>query len=154
MVIKYIKRAPILAESLAQRGTYGLVVSMQRRNVGWIGGAATLVLLASVAIADAAEVGVCSLVAKPANFDHQTVTLEGTARVVKETTSRQGNDYTTFKLEDRSGCGAVNIFTWGHPKLSNGDHVRVQGVFVTVHHQDRRVFYNEVEATKLTSVPR
>ena len=127
---------------------------MQRRNVGWIGGAATLVLLASVAIADAAEVGVCSLVAKPANFDHQTVTLEGTARVVKETTSRQGNDYTTFKLEDRSGCGAVNIFTWGHPKLSNGDHVRVQGVFVTVHHQDRRVFYNEVEATKLTSVPR
>jgi hypothetical protein len=33
------------------------------------------------------------------SFDHKTVTLQGTATAVKETTSRRGNDYTTFKLQ-------------------------------------------------------
>ena len=70
------------------------------------------------------------------------------------TISRQGNDHTLFLLQDPGGCGAVNIFTWGHPKLSNGDHVRVEGVFETVHHQDRSVFYNQVEATKVVVVPK
>ena len=102
----------------------------------------------------AAEVGLCSLVAKPANFDRQAVTLQGTATAVKKTTSRQGNNYTLFKLEDPRGCGAVNIFTWGHPKFSNGDHVRVEGVFETVHHQDRSIFYNQVEATKVVPLPK
>ena len=82
------------------------------------------------------------------------VTLQGTATAVKKTTSRQGNNYTLFKLEDPRGCGAVNIFTWGHPNFSNGDHVRVEGVFETVHHQDRSVFYNQVEATKVVPFPK
>ena len=81
-----------------------------------------------------------TFVAKPANFDRQAVTLQGAATAVKKTTSRQGNNYTLFKLEDPRGCGAVNIFTWGHPKFSNGDYVRVEGVFETVHHQDRSIF--------------
>ena len=36
----------------------------------------------------------------------------------------------------------------------NGDQVRVDGVFETEHHQGRYTFHNEVEATKVTSVPR
>ena len=86
-------------------------------NIGLIAGAATLALLGSAAIPIAAEVGLCSLVAKPANFDRQAVTLQGAATAVKKTTSRQGNNYTLFKLEDPRGCGAVNIFTWGHPQI-------------------------------------
>jgi hypothetical protein len=126
----------------------------QRGNMGLIGGAAIVVLLGSAAIPNAAEVGLCSLVAKPANFDRQAVTLHGTATAVKESTSRQGNNYTLFELQDPGGCGAVNVFTWGRPKLSNGDHVRVDGVFETVHHQDRSIFYNQVEATKVVLLPR
>ena len=79
-------------------------------------GATTLGLLTSVA-ANGADIALCSIVEKPANFNHQSVTLQGTALGVKETTSHRGNDYTTFKLQDPSGCGAVNIFTWGHPAL-------------------------------------
>jgi hypothetical protein len=101
-----------------------------------------------------AEVGLCSLVAKPANFDLQPVTLQGKATAQEEKTSNQGNNYTLFKLQDPGGCGAVNIFTWGHPKLSNGDDVRVEGVFETIHHQDRSIFYNQVEATKVIPLPR
>jgi hypothetical protein len=109
-------------------------------------------LLSCVAVTKAAEVGVCAIVDKPASFDHQTVTLKGTVTALKETTSRRGNDYTTFKLQDPSGCGAINIFTWGHPTLSNGDQVRVDGVFETEHHQGRYTFYNEIEAAKVTEI--
>ena len=122
---------------------------MRRRKIGVIGRVATLALLASGAGADAAEVAICTLVTKPANFDRQAVTFQGTATTVKKTTSRRGNDYTLFKLQGPRDCGTVDVFMWGHPKLGNGDHVRVEGVFESVHHQDRSVFYNQVEATKV-----
>ena len=64
---------------------------------------------------------------------------------LKETTSHRGNDYTTFKLQDPTGCGALSVFTWGHPTLSNGNHVQVEGTFETEHHQGQYTFYNELE---------
>src|SRR6478672_3108448 len=118
---------------------------MQRRKAGVIGQAATLALLASVASLDAADVAICSLVAKPSNFDRQVITFQGTATAVKKTTSRRGNDYTLFKLQGPGGCGTVDVFIWGDPKLSDGDRVRVEGVFETVHHQDQLVFHNQIE---------
>jgi hypothetical protein len=116
-------------------------------------GATTLVLLTSVA-AHGADIAICSIAEKPASFNHQNVTMQGTPLGVKETTSHRGNDYATFKLQDPSGCGAVTIFTWGHPALKNGDQVRAEGVFETEHHQDSYTFHNELEATRVTSVPR
>ena len=113
--------------------------------------AATFVwLLSAAAVGNAADVPICSIIAKPTSFDHQNVSLQGTIAGLKETTSRKGNDYTTFKLQDPSGCGALNIFTWGHPTLTNGDRVRVVGIFETEHHQGQYTFYNEVEATKVS----
>lgn len=105
-------------------------------------------------ITNAAEATICQLVAKPASFDHQNVTVQGSVAALRETTSRAGNDYTTFKLQDQGGSCAISIFTCGHPALSNNDHVRVDGVFETEHHQGRYTFYNEVEATKVTPLPR
>jgi hypothetical protein len=99
-------------------------------------------------VAKAADVSIHSIVSSPSSFDHQTVTLQGTAVAVKETTSQRGNDYTTFKLQD--GGDSVSIFTWGHPPLGNGDHVQIEGVFEREHHQGRYTFYNEIEATKVT----
>jgi hypothetical protein len=79
-------------------------------------GATTVVLVTSAA-ANAGDVAIFSIVDRPTGFDHQNITLQGTAVGVKETTSHRGNDYTTFKLQDPSGCGGVNIFTWGHPRI-------------------------------------
>jgi hypothetical protein len=126
---------------------------MQQSQNRTLTGAVIYALLAFTSNVGAADIGVCPIVAKPANFDHQTVTLQGTVTALKETTSHRGNDYTTFKLEDPGGCGAVAIFSWGHPPLNNGDHVRVEGLFETEHHQGRYTFYNEVEATRVTTVP-
>lgn len=127
---------------------------MQKNEMRLCASAVIAALLTSAAPpTKAAEAGVCSIIAKPVNFDHQAVTLQGTVTALKETTSRRGNDYTTFKLQDPSGCGALEIFAWGHPALSNGDQVRVDGTFETEHHQGHYTFYNEVQATKVTAVP-
>src|SRR5262252_11219551 len=92
-------------------------------------------LLFTVDVTTAAEVTVHAVVVNPKSFDHQTLTLQGTAAAVKETTSHRGNAYTTFKLQDPSSSDSISIFTWGHPPLTNGDHVRVDGTFETVHRQ-------------------
>lgn len=113
-----------------------------------------VLVLSAVAVGNTAEVPICSIIAKPTSFDHQNVSLDGTVSSLKETTSHRGNEYTTFKLQDPSGCGALSVFTWGHPTVSNGDEVRVEGVFETEHHQGQYTFYNEVEATKVNTVSR
>ncbi len=116
--------------------------------------AATMILLLLLISAVAAEDSICEIATKPTTFDHRNVVLQGAAINLKETTSHRGNDYTTFALQDPSGCGVVKIFTWGHPRLNEGDRVRVEGVFETEHHQGRYTFYNEVEATKVVAEPR
>jgi hypothetical protein len=83
-------------------------------------------LLASGARADAADVAICSLVAKPSNFDRQAITFQGVATGVKKETSRRGNGYALFKLQGTERCGSIDVFIWGHPKLSDGDHVRLR----------------------------
>jgi hypothetical protein len=70
-----------------------------------------VLFLATIAVCNAAGTPVCSVIAKPTSFDHENVSLEGTVASLKETTSRRGNDYSTFKLQDPSGCGALSVFT-------------------------------------------
>ena len=83
---------------------------------------ATTLCLLGAPVSNAADAGVCAIIAKPAAFDHQSVTLQGSVSALKETTSRRGNDYTTFKLQDPSGCGAVTIFTWGRARVGFESH--------------------------------
>jgi hypothetical protein len=125
---------------------------MLEKRLALLAGTAAFALISSV-VTNAAEIGVCQLAAKPVSFDHQNVTLQGNVSALRETTSRAGNDYTTFKLRDQGGSCAVDIFTWGHPPLANNSRVRVDGVFETEHHQGRYTFYNEVQATKVDPVP-
>jgi hypothetical protein len=110
-------------------------------------------VLSTPATCAAADEAICSIEKKPQEFDHKSITLKGTPVNVKETTSRRGNDYTTFKLQDAAGC-AVSIFTWGHPTLTTCDQVSVEGVFETEHHQGRYTFYNEIQATKVACLPK
>jgi hypothetical protein len=112
---------------------------------------ALIIILLTPFYANAADVSVCSITQNPKGYDHQTVTLEGAAISLRQTTSRRGNDYSTFKLQSRDGC-ALDVFTWGHPTLSGGQQVRVEGEFETEHHQGRYTFYNELQAMKVTPI--
>jgi hypothetical protein len=121
-------------------------------------GAYTFVLAMALVINEpfscaAADDLICSIVKKPQDFDHKGVSLKGAPVNVKETTSRRGNDYTTFNLQDAAGC-TVKVFTWGHPTVSACDQVNVDGVFETEHHQGRYTFYNEIQANKVACLPR
>ena len=104
-------------------------------------------------VAFAAEVPVKALISNPAQFDGQTVTLQGTAIMVKATTSSRGNAYTTFQVNDATGA-AVRVFTWGHPGLKDGQPVEVVGVFQRVKRVGRYTFYNEVEARSVRPLSR
>jgi hypothetical protein len=101
---------------------------------------------------DAADEPVCSLERNPQGFDQRALTLHGTIVELNETTSQRGNNYTTFKLQDPSGC-AVKVFMWEHPKLSNGDCVTAEGIFEAEHHEGRYTFRNELQGREITSIP-
>ena len=92
------------------------VLPMRRGKIGVIGRVATLALLASGAGANAAEVAICSLVTKPANFDRQAVTFQGTATAVKKpprggvTTIRYSNCKALVTAAPlMCSCGATQI---------------------------------------------
>jgi hypothetical protein len=118
---------------------------MQCKKVELIGVTALLLLTSVVANANDS---VCAIERQPRDFDKHNVTLEGSVTDLNETTSRKGNDYTTFRLKDPSGC-RVKIFKWGHPAISDGEQVWVEGKFETETHNGPYIFYNEVRAEKI-----
>jgi uncharacterized protein YdeI (BOF family) len=125
---------------------------MLKKGSRLVSGLAVVTVLASVNCYAANTV--CSVTANRVSFDHKNVTLQGTAIMVRETTSRRGNDYTTFKLHDPNGACDINVFIWGHQTLTNGDRVQVDGVFETEYHQGQYTFYNEVESTNVAPLSR
>jgi hypothetical protein len=109
--------------------------------------------LLSSSNANTAGATVCAVVADPSNFDRQAVALDGVVTSLRETTSQRGNDYTTFRLQGANGCGAVTIFTWGHPALTDAASVHVDGLFETEHHAGKYIFHIRGQAgTSITPV--
>jgi len=99
--------------------------------------------LAASTAALAAELTVSQLLANPAAFAGQHVTVSGTAQYVRPRTSRKGNDYETFSLCEQ---GCVNVFTWGHPHVREGQRLTVNGTFEAVKHVGRYTFHDEIDA--------
>jgi|ERR1700733_8708431 hypothetical protein len=95
----------------------------------------------------AADDGVCAVANNHAKFDHHNVVLTGKISTLKETASKAGNDYTTFKLED--GNCFLEIFSWGHCPIASGGNIQVEGVFEVETHQGKYTFYDEVQATSV-----
>jgi hypothetical protein len=113
-----------------------------------------VVLLSLTTIVAAGETNVCRVSANPSGFDHQQLTLEGIAAGLRKGTSRSGRKDVTFLLTSPAGCGGVIVYAQQPPTLSNGDHVKVEGIFETQHRRDGLTFFNEMQATKITTLPR
>jgi hypothetical protein len=71
-----------------------------------------------------------------------------------KSTSRSGRKDMTFLLRSPVGCGGVIVYAQEPATLSNGDHLQVEGVFETEHRRDGSTFHNEMQATKITTLPR
>jgi hypothetical protein len=111
----------------------------------------TLSILLSALIVHAGATTVKAILENPSRYDGQEVTISGKASSVKPTTSRKGNDYMTFQVTDSSGAG-VTVFTWGHPTITSGSVVRVTGTFQRVKRVGRRIFYNQIDANRVSLV--
>src|SRR6516165_8160947 len=116
---------------------------------------ATLVALpALISTLDAAETNVCTVSANPSGFDHRQLTLEGIVAGLNKSTSRSGRKQMTFLLRSPVGCGGVIVFAEGPATLSNGDRLQVEGIFEMERRRDGSTFHNELQATKITTLPR
>jgi hypothetical protein len=86
---------------------------------------------------------VSHLAAHPSEYDRQHVGVTGKVENIQLKTSQRGNAYEVFKVCDKV---CVRVFTWGHPKLSEGQSKTVHGTFAAVKHVGADTFYNEIEA--------
>jgi hypothetical protein len=104
---------------------------------------------------EAAETDVvCKLSAEPLKFDHQLLTIEGIVSWLKKTTSRSGRKEMTFYLTSLRGCGGVIVYSQGPATWAQGDHLQVEGTFEIEHRREGIIFHNEVQATKIVTLPR
>jgi hypothetical protein len=83
-----------------------------------------LISLASPSVA-AAEITVSQLLADGLAFDGH-VTVSGTAQSVKPVNSPLGHEYETFRLREQS---CVKVFAVGHPHITEGERITVNGNF-------------------------
>lgn len=110
-----------------------------------IGITLTLALLATPVPAPAAPAPakIADILANPGSFDGQRLSLSGTIAKLAEKTSRRGNDYTTFDLCDGTPC--IHVYSYGHPKLANGQTLTVSGRFFADKHVGSADFKNELD---------
>jgi hypothetical protein len=83
------------------------------------------VLLTLISTLDAAETNVCTVAANPSGFDHRQVTLKGIVAGLSKSTSRSGHKQMT-----------------------------VEGIFEMERRRDGSTFHNEMQAMKITTMPR
>jgi hypothetical protein len=79
----------------------------------------------------------------PSAYDGQHVEVTGKVGGLRETVSRKGNPYATFSLCSER---CIHVFTFGSPRISNGQTITVHGTFESVKHQGEYMFYNEIDA--------
>jgi hypothetical protein len=87
---------------------------------------------------------IAAVLANPTAFDGQHLSVSGTIAKLAQKTSRRGNDYTTFDLCDGTSC--VHAYSYGHPKLANGQTLTVNGKFFADKHVGSLDFKNELDA--------
>ena len=93
----------------------------------------------------AEKVPLQDILSNPDKYDGQGVSVQGKASKINPRTSKKGNDYMTFTLRDELGKG-MNIFSFGHPPILDGQKVTVTGIYQKVKKVGKYTFYNEIEA--------
>ncbi len=88
------------------------------------------------------------ILSNPDKYDGREVTIQGKAAKIKPRTSKKGYDSTTFTLKDESGK-IMNIYTKGHPLITEGQKVTVTGIYQKLKMVGRKTFHNEVEARNI-----
>lgn len=105
--------------------------------------AAMFAIPAVSALPASAADSIDAIVANPSHYDGNGVDVTGTAKDVRARTSKKGNEYETFQV-CQTQC--VNVYSFGHPAVANGQTVRVQGSFVADKSMGSFEIKNEIDA--------
>jgi hypothetical protein len=107
--------------------------------------ALSALLVFSLALAEKATVA--AIAKDPAKFDNKVVTVPGKVAHFEARTSKAGNKYFTFTLEE----GKAHIAVYGHGELNpmpkNGDKVEATGIFAKERKSAGRTYSNELDVS-------
>lgn len=101
----------------------------------------------------ARELKILTILANPIVYDSAGVIVEGKVWDLRFDTLREKDveiPYTHFKLADRDG-NFVNVFALGDIPVTEGDTVKVLGVYRREYKTESYSFINEIEAKKIES---
>jgi hypothetical protein len=100
----------------------------------------------------AMELSIVNLLATPTAYDSAGVIVEGKVWDLKFDKLEQQIDtpYTSFKLADKDG-NYINVFASGHLPVSEGELVKVTGIYRREFQTESYKFVNEIEAEKVES---
>jgi hypothetical protein len=90
---------------------------------------------------------VADLLSHTRAFDGKLVCLKGRTATLFRKTSRAGNAYYTFWLND--GESKVRVFKFGVPETSEGEESEACGRFASEKHVSGRIFFDELSAEVL-----
>jgi hypothetical protein len=108
-----------------------------------------LVLFAASALAARADlVTVKDLLAEPDKWHGRAVVVTGGVGKLEARTSKRGNPYYTFLLND--GMQSVTVFSYGTPEVRDGSRVQVEGTFLKIKRVGQYTFHNQVDARRIS----
>lgn len=87
------------------------------------------------------------LLGAPDKWHGQPVVLSGEVTRLEPRVSQRGNAYFTFQLVDETG--AVRVFSYGTPEVSDGQRVQVEGIFHKIKRVGTYTFENQVDAKRI-----
>ena len=104
-----------------------------------------LLVITSTANAQAIKTTVGDILSNPEQYDGKMVKVEAKVFLPHFKSSKKGNAYTTFKLENDGQF--LSVFSFGTLSINGGDSVRVIGTYQKVKKVGRYTFYNEIDAS-------
>lgn len=92
---------------------------------------------------------VSQLLSNAARYDNREVTVIGNALIVRKKVDRNKQAWNLISLNDIENRKLVmNVFALGHAPISNGDRIRVTGIFKVKSKRGRYHYDNEIDARK------
>lgn len=117
---------------------------VSKKNIWWF--ASLFILFVSIIIVYSHfQTTVADILNAPDKYDGKQVEVTGVIENYRSKISKRGNPYITFDLTDREAT--IKVFSFGRFNLSNGNKVRVKGVFSKVKYVGPYTFYNEIDAS-------
>jgi cytochrome c-type biogenesis protein CcmE len=88
---------------------------------------------------------VADVLAKPASYDQKQIRIPGKVSAFQQRTSKSGNKYFVFKLEDKDK--KLSVYGRGElmPAPKNGSRVEVEGKFRRQNKVGNQIFKDEIE---------